>query len=145
MSRASYGIGGLYSFITHMSGPESFELRFYLPVCYRVTPPPCLLQPRTPLWDSGLENPQRKNLSFGTNWISNTIGQRDKEKNYQRSTNPPWAKAIDVRKGRKMLSWRDESDEERLLAGEPGRDPRQVIFTELSQKYRSTGNRRNQK
>ena len=28
-----------------------------------------------------------------------------------------------------MLSWRDESDEERLLAGEPGRDPRQVIFT----------------
>ena len=28
-----------------------------------------------------------------------------------------------------MLSWRDESDEERLLEGEPGRDPRQVIFT----------------
>ena len=52
-----------------------------------------------------------------------------KKKNYHRSTNPPWAKAIDVRKGRKMLSWRDESDEERLLPGEPGRDPRQVIFT----------------
>ena len=33
MSRASYGTDGLYSFITHMSGPESFELRFYLPVC----------------------------------------------------------------------------------------------------------------